>query len=51
MLVGENLLSLNRMTLLLHPLPRRASGASVGDFPSSSRVVEEVVEGASPVAA
>ena len=36
---------------LLHLLPQRASGASVGDFPSSSRVVEEVVEEASPVAA
>ena len=53
-LVGESFLSTNRLTLLLHPLPHRASGASVGDFPSSSRVVEEVeevVEGASPVAA
>ena len=53
-LVGENFLSTNRLTLLLHPLPHRASGASVGDFPSSGRVVEEVeevVEGASPVAA
>ena len=27
------------MTLLLHPLPHRASGASVGDFRSSSGVV------------
>ena len=56
-LVGENYFYTNRLTLLLHPLPHRASGASVGDFPSSSRVVEEVeeveevVEGASPVAA
>ena len=41
-LVGENLLSPNRMTLLLHPLPHRASGASVGDFPSSRRVVVAV---------
>ena len=35
-LVGENFLSTNRLTLLLHPLPHRASGASVGDFQSSS---------------
>ena len=41
-LVGENLLSPNRMTLLLHPLPHRASGASVGDFPSSRRLVVAV---------
>ena len=50
-LIGESFLSTNCLTLLLHPLPHRASGASVGDFPSSSRVVEEVVEGASSVAA
>ena len=36
------------MTLLLHPLPHRASGASVGDFRSSSGVV---VVGAPPGAA
>ena len=35
-LVGENFLSTNRLTLLLHPLPHRASGASVG---ASSPVV------------
>ena len=53
-LIGESFLSTNCLTLLLHLLPQRASRASVGDFPSSSRVVEEVeevVEGASPVAA
>ena len=53
-LIGESFLSTNCLTLLLHLLPQRTSGASVGDFPSSSRVVEEVeevVEGASPVAA
>lgn len=38
----ELALSLNRMTLLLHPLPHRASGASVGDFLSSRRVVVAV---------
>ena len=35
-LVGESFLSTNRLTLLLHPLPHRASGASVGAFQSSS---------------
>ena len=41
-LVGENLLSLNRMALLLHPLPRRASGASVGTHVSATNVASRV---------
>ena len=41
-LIGESFLSTNCLTLLLHLLPQRASRASVGDFPSSRRVVVAV---------